>query len=187
MDYANRKPKPKKKPGKSGTQRGKSNRGAAPKQTRQVPWLAVVIVIALIAFFVYGLITIKGDGDNPEQTQPADTQAVDDLPAKPQEKWQYIEELVSKQVEVDVPERELGPPKLMQCGSFRKQSDAERLRAEIAMAGLESQVRGTEGSNGLWYRVILGPYETKRAAERDRHKLQRAKIYGCAIWNWNLD
>ena len=55
------------------------------------------------------------------------------------------------------------------------------------MAGLESQVRSSEGKNGLWYRVILGPYETKRAAERDRHKLQRAKIYGCAIWNWNLD
>lgn len=187
MDYANRKPKPKKKSGKSTSQRGKSTRGAAPKQTKQVPWVAVVIVIALIAAFVYGLITIKGDGDNSALAEQDNAQAVDDLPVKPQEKWQYIEELESKQVEVDVPERELGPPKLMQCGSFRKQSDAERLRAEIAMAGLESQVRGTEGKNGLWYRVILGPYETKRAAERDRHKLQRAKIYGCAIWNWNLD
>ncbi|HAR56268.1 MAG TPA: cell division protein FtsN [Idiomarina baltica] len=187
MDYANRKPKPKKKSGKSSGQRGKpSARGAAAKQPKQVPWVAIVLVLALMAAFIYGLLSINGDGDK-LPAKPTDQQAADELPPKPKEKWQYIQELESKQVEVDVPERELGPPKLMQCGSFRKQSDAERLRAEIAMAGLESQVRSSEGKNGLWYRVILGPYETKRAAERERHKLQRAKIYGCAIWNWNLD
>ncbi|HAS15760.1 MAG TPA: cell division protein FtsN, partial [Idiomarina abyssalis] len=56
------------------------------------------------------------------------------LPEKSAERWRYIEELESKEVEVDVPEREVGPPKLMQCGSFRQQADAERLRAQIAMA-----------------------------------------------------
>ncbi|NAW96105.1 cell division protein FtsN, partial [Vibrio sp. V42_P2S4T144] len=37
-----------------------------------------------------------------------------------------------------------------------------------------------------WYRVVLGPYKFKRDAERDRHKLQRAKIEPCAIWKENL-
>lgn len=187
MDYANRKPK--KQPKRNASKKKPAARGATRRQTesRQVPWLVIVIAIALIGAFTYGLVSINGSSNGSAQTPVVQPPPKDLLPEKPQERWQYIEELESKEVEVDVPERELGPPKLMQCGSFRQQADAERLRAQIAMAGLESQVRATTGSNGLWYRVILGPYQTKRDAERDRHKLQRAQIYGCAIWNWNLD
>lgn len=189
MDYANRKPKkaPKKGAGKKPkkqTQRGATSRNAG---QRQVPWLIIVIAVALIAAFTYGLITINGSSGSADSTPIIQPPPEDLLPEKPEERWQYIDELEHKEVQVDVPERELGPPKLMQCGSFRQKADADRLRAQIAMVGLESQVRATEGSNGLWYRVILGPYETKRDAERDRHKLQRAQVFGCAIWNWNLD
>lgn len=189
MDYANRKPKKQPKRGaKSKTSRQKA-RGASPRQSanKQVPWLIVMIAIALIGAFAYGLIQISGSSETAVQQPTVKAPPKDLLPAKPEERWQYIEELETKEVEVDVPEREIGPPKLMQCGSFRQQSDAEQLRAQIAMVGLESQIRGTTGNNGLWYRVILGPYETKRDAESDRHKLQRAQIYGCAIWNWNID
>lgn len=188
MDYANRKPKsPKRKPNKKKGSTKKQQRGAKPVADRKpVPWFVVMIAVGLIALFTYTLVQINGKSEEvvtpEEQSPPADL-----LPEKSAERWRYIEELESKEVEVDVPERELGPPKLMQCGSFRQESDAERLRAQIAMAGMESQVRSTEGSNGLWYRVILGPYETKRDAERDRHKLQRNQVFGCAIWNWNLD
>ena len=188
MDYANRKPKsPKRKPTKKKGNNKKQQRGAKPVTDRKpVPWFVVVIAVGLIALFTYILVQISGKSEQTEQPQvqppPADL-----LPEKSAERWRYIEELESKEVEVDVPEREVGPPKLMQCGSFRQQSDAERLRAQIAMAGMESQMRATEGSNGFWYRVILGPYETKRDAERDRHKLQRNQVFGCAIWNWNID
>ncbi len=74
----------------------------------------------------------------------------------------------------------------MQCGSFRKQGQAEELKARIAFQGFEAQVRPSEGSSGRWYRVIIGPYESKRLAEKQRHTLQRAKINGCKIWLWNL-
>ena len=190
MDYANRKPKKKPSPkAKKATAKRPKTRGAERlnRGEKQVPWLIVIVAILLIAAFTYGLVTISGNSDKQADNPVIQPPPKDLLPEKPQERWQYIEELESKEVEVDVPEREIGPPKLMQCGSFRQQTDAERLRAQIAMAGLESQVRATSGSNGVWYRVILGPYETKRAAERDRHKLQRAQIHGCAIWNWNID
>jgi cell division protein FtsN len=45
-------------------------------------------------------------------------------------------------------------------------------------------VRKSSGTNGIWYKVILGPYENKRAAERNKHTLQNAKINGCQIWLW---
>ncbi|RUO63715.1 SPOR domain-containing protein [Pseudidiomarina insulisalsae] len=181
MDYANRKRPPQRKSAK-----GKNNRKAP---QRQVPWGIVVLAIVLVVALVLGLRFIAGGNpDAPATTTevPASTPqpTAEPIPEKPEERWQYIEELENLEVEVDVPERELGPPKLMQCGSFRKQSDAERLRAAIAMQGLESKIYPSNG--GTWYRVVLGPYETKRAAEADRHTLQRANIHGCQIWNWNL-
>ncbi|RUO76677.1 SPOR domain-containing protein [Pseudidiomarina taiwanensis] len=191
MDYANRgRPPQKKKPQKKRTSKSRAKAPARPA----VPWWLVILAIVLVVALVLGLRFISGKGEQQaqqpsaqplpqQQTTAEDSEA---LPEKPEERWQYIEELENFEVEVDVPERELGPPKLMQCGSFRREADAQTLKAQIAMVGLEAQVRATNGSNGLWYRVILGPYETKRDAERDRHKLQRAQVFGCQIWNWNL-
>lgn len=183
MDYANRKRPAPRKPAK------KTKKAARPA----VSWWVVLLAIVLVTGFVWLLVTISGQSKKVAVESPpaVETPAVQPqqqpaLPEKPEERWQYIEELENQEVIVDVPEREVGPPKLMQCGSFRNRADAEELRAMIAMLGLESQVRTTEGSNGVWHRVILGPYEGRRAAEADRHKLQRGKINGCQIWNWNL-
>ena len=54
------------------------------------------------------------------------------------------------------------------------------------MAGLESQVRATEGSNGLWYRVI--PNFMKPSVMPSVIAISCSVIvFGCAIWNWNID
>jgi cell division protein FtsN len=75
---------------------------------------------------------------------------------------------------------------LMQCGSFRAASQAQKMKATIAFQGLEAQVRPSDGKSGRWHRVILGPYDSKRLAEKHRHSLQKANINTCKIWNWNL-
>ncbi|MCC5854757.1 MAG: SPOR domain-containing protein [Idiomarina sp.] len=110
--------------------------------------------------------------------------AEDPLPEMPEERWRYIQELENKQVEVVVPERAEAHPRLMQCGSFRREAEADALRAQIAFIGLESQIRRTEGTQGMWYRVVLGPFENQRAAQRTNNQLQRAGVHGCQIWNW---
>lgn len=201
MDYANRgRPPKKKKPAAKGKAKSGKRGARSTKQSPAVPWSVVALAIVLVVGFAWFLTSIYGQAEQeghsvsapPKldiKTQPPTDADKVDTDIDP--RWDYIEELENSEVQVDVPERELGPPKLMQCGSFRSQSDAEGLRARIAMVGLESQVRASEGTTeanrGTWHRVILGPYETKRDAERDRHKLQRAQIFGCQIWNWNLD
>ena len=65
-------------------------------------------------------------------------------------------------------------------GKTKRATCQQNWKVRIAFQGLSSEVRKT----GNWYRVILGPYERKRPAEKDRHKLQRAKIHGCQIWLW---
>ncbi len=162
----------------------KKNRRAAPKRPNTgkqgFPVFAVLIALSLTAFIGYFIFAVE----KPEVTTTVTKKPVKKeelLPEKPQPKWQYEESLPKKEIEVDIPEEEKNTrPYQMQCGSFKKQGDAESLKARIAFQGINSIVKKT----GSWYRVILGPYDRKRMAEKERHKLQRAKINGCQIWYW---
>lgn len=167
--------------------RGRSKKQAPPPKP-SLPWLRLIITCILVAGFGYFLWSLKYNA--PEQAAAAeteikaDTEVKDILPEIPEEEWEFITSLPEYSVEIE--DKQQDQPtilRLMQCGSFRKESQAQELKAKIAMQGLESQVKT---KSGRWYRVILGPYENKRLAEKDRHTLQRAKIIGCKIWNWNL-
>lgn len=168
--------------------RGRTKKQAPPPPKHSLPWLRLVITFALVAAFGYFLWSLKDNA--PEQTAAiateaqVDSEVEDILPEIPEEEWEFITSLPEYSVEIE--DKQQDQPiilRLMQCGSFRKESQAQELKAKIAMQGLESQVKT---KSGRWYRVILGPYKNKRLAEKDRHTLQRAKIIGCKIWNWNL-
>jgi len=166
---------PRQKPTKRPPNRRNNN-----KQKKQgFPYIASLVALLLIAFIAYFVFAVEKPPAKPKQNKLPVKEEI--LPEKPQPKWDYVDALKNKEIEVDIPE-EKGPkrPYQMQCGSFRSQNDAETLKARIAFQGLESQVKKT----GDWYRVILGPYDRKRVAEKQRHKLQRAKINGCQIWYW---
>jgi cell division protein FtsN len=168
--------------------RGRSKKAVPPPPKRSLPWISLVIILSLVAVFVYFLWTIKGSAPqiNDEQPVAKIKPAADDaLPDMPKEEWEFIKTLPEYTVEIDEAEQQKSTVRyLMQCGSFKVGSQAEELKAKIAFQGLEAQVRKSEGSS--WYRVILGPYDSKRNAEADRHHLQKEKINGCQIWNWNL-
>jgi cell division protein FtsN len=144
------------------------------------PILAVLAILLLTVFLGYFIFAVE----KPVQQviinkEPPNTE--EELPEKPQPQWEYENSLKTNEVEVDIPVVSAPTrPYQMQCGSFRRKNDAESLKVRIAFQGLTSEVRKT----GNWYRVILGPYKRKRPAEKDRHKLQRAKIHGCQIWLW---
>ncbi len=153
--------------------------------------LIAALTLAAVGGFGYFLYAINGSSDNAPviESKPPEIQKKPEkssIPPPPkEEKWQYIEELKNKTVEVEVKELEKKGPYLMQCGSFRSSQQAEAMKAKMAFMGLEAEVRKSNGKNGIWYRVVLGPYETKRLAEKDRHKLKRQSISGCKIWNWS--
>jgi cell division protein FtsN len=165
----------------------KKTRRAAPKRPSKkakaqgFPFLAVGIAIILTAFLGYFMFAVDKPPPVVDVVNKQPVKKEEPLPEKPQPKWQYEKSLPSKEVIVEIPEVEENTrPYQMQCGSFRQQGDAESLKARIAFQGLNSTVKKT----GSWYRVILGPYDRKRTAEKERHKLQRAKINGCQIWYW---
>ena len=57
---------------------------------------------------------------------------------------------------------------ILQAGSFRQQSDADRRRGELALLGLEATVEAIENDSGQWYRVYLGPYGSRSEMARAR-------------------
>ncbi|MBU3006156.1 SPOR domain-containing protein [Paraglaciecola arctica] len=171
--------------------RGRGKKTAPPPPKPSLPWLRIIITLVLVAGFAYFLWSIKGTAPDDTTTKVVtpeqNTKQENALPEIPEEEWEFIKTLPEYTVEIDHKEQDQPTVRrLIQCGSFRTDGQAQELKAKIAFQGLEAQVRPSQGSSGKWYRVILGPYDSKRGAEKDRHTLQRAKINGCKIWNWNL-
>ncbi len=57
---------------------------------------------------------------------------------------------------------------LLQAGSFRLQKDADRRRGELALLGLEASIEESRNDNGLWFRVYIGPFESRSAMAEAR-------------------
>jgi len=66
---------------------------------------------------------------------------------------------------------------LLQAGSFRKQDEAEALRAELILAGLAattSEVRLV--GEDRWFRVLVGPYTSPRETRKAMSALRTKEI-----------
>lgn len=149
------------------------------------PLIPFAVAIILLIGFVAFLYLLKQNSVS-ETESDQQQQQEEKLPEIPQSKWEFLDGLAEKEVEVELPDEQLSerePPEyVMQCGSFRTQGKAEEMRAQIAFAGLEAFVQKSEGENGIWYRVVLGPYDKKREAERHRRRIRELNINSCRIW-----
>ena len=70
-----------------------------------------------------------------------------------------------------------GPRYWLQAGAFRSAAQADSLKARLTLTGLPVRVvSGRGGNNILWYRVRVGPYSSKSAANSGKQRLKRQKI-----------
>lgn len=185
--------------GQASTQVRKQNKRNTKQHKEPTPWLRIIAAVGIIAGFAYGLYWLEFENsvDGIDQNIVADSSASSSpevnsadkakkqprLPTLREEEWAFIDALPEYSVEVDVEEAPASDKTyIMQCGSFRKISQAESLKARIAFQGLESEVVESNGANGRWFRVVLGPFDRKRMAESQRHQLRRGNILGCKIW-----
>lgn len=66
---------------------------------------------------------------------------------------------------------------ILQTGSFRSAEDAERQRAMVAFQGLKGSVDRITASDGsYWYRVHVGPFESRSRMNRAVDKLVAINI-----------
>jgi cell division protein FtsN len=65
----------------------------------------------------------------------------------------------------------------LQAGAFQKASDADNLKARLALAGLEAQIQtATTADKTVWHRVRLGPYADQDALNHAKALLRENKI-----------
>jgi len=70
---------------------------------------------------------------------------------------------------------------VLQAGSFRNLADADRMRALIAMQGVESKIQKVTIDKDTWHRVRVGPINDLKRLEDTRSKLRQARIDALVI------
>ncbi len=64
----------------------------------------------------------------------------------------------------------------LQAGSFRSEGEADKVRAKLAFAGIESKLQKVSIDTDVWHRVRIGPYTDLDALNRVRTRLRQAEI-----------
>jgi len=57
---------------------------------------------------------------------------------------------------------------LLQAGAFKQREDAESRRAQLLLLNLNPTIEETNGDNGRWYRVYLGPFASRSKLSKAR-------------------
>lgn len=70
----------------------------------------------------------------------------------------------------------------LQAGAFQNASDADNLKARLALAGLEAQIQtATLPDKSVWHRVRMGPYTNAQELDRVRTALKENNIENAVI------
>jgi cell division protein FtsN len=134
-----------------------------------------------------------------EQISPADVEEV--APAGDEaRKSPYDFFTVLPEMEVVVPEQELSQKNrpaetpaaqaqadsgsyLLQVGSFREKSDAEQLKARLALLGITARIQSVTVNDVTWHRVRIGPVSGVRQADEMRTRLSANGIESLVMKN----
>ncbi|MGH8251433.1 MAG: SPOR domain-containing protein [Steroidobacteraceae bacterium] len=150
------------------------------------------LVIGLGVGLAVGLALYFFDPRAPKSPEHAATDAAEPASAResagedPGTSYDFYEMLPN--FEVVVPEREVAVPRdapapveaqgayVLQAGSYRRFEDADRVRAQLALQGIESRVQNVSIDNDTWHRVRVGPITDLKELNRVRDRLREAEM-----------
>lgn len=122
---------------------------------------------------------------------PAKQQADTDKPQKP--RFDFYKMLPNFEVVIpeqdkavqrsgDIAEIETPGAYVLQAGSFREHADADRLKASLALLGIQSSIQEVTIDNAqTWHRVRIGPYTDLDKINDIRDRLQENGIPALVI------
>ncbi|WP_439106259.1 SPOR domain-containing protein [Congregibacter sp.] len=157
------------------SQSRKSTRGASRQHEPShsgagLKWYAAGVATGLFIAFMLYLVTLPAEpGSAPELAGSPTVNT-------PEPEYEFFEVLPNQEITVDVDPADLPKPRsagsgkqyLLQAGSFRQAADADRRRGELLLLGLNPSVEDTRGDTGRWYRVVLGPFDSRSAMAKAR-------------------
>src|SRR5271167_2487236 len=65
---------------------------------------------------------------------------------------------------------------VLQAGSYKNFADADRVRAQLALQGVESKVQKVSVDNDTWHRIRIGPISDLNQLNRLRTVLRKADV-----------
>jgi cell division protein FtsN len=126
-----------------------------------------------------------------KEKKPAPRSATDDAsdkePAGSGTEYTFYDKL--KNFEVVIPEKEKDVHRdvkpapettpgtyILQAGSYKNFADADRIRAQLALQGVESKVQKVTVESESWFRVRIGPFSNLEQLNRTRARLRQADV-----------
>jgi cell division protein FtsN len=70
---------------------------------------------------------------------------------------------------------------VLQAGSYRNEADADRVRAQLSMQGIDAKVQRVAVDSDVWHRVRIGPITKLDDLNRLRKQLQAADVDALVI------
>ena len=127
-------------------------------------------------------------------SKPVDTKAADKKARQPRFNFYTI----LPELEVLIPDSEIRMPEkntstsptgkpaaakqyVLQAGSFRNRGDADRLKAQLALLGLEASIQSVNVNREDWHRVRVGPYKNTGDLYRNLNLLHRNDVDAMAM------
>ncbi|HEY0766536.1 MAG TPA: SPOR domain-containing protein [Steroidobacteraceae bacterium] len=169
------------------------------RRLREFGYGALVGVVATSMAFVYlGGSTAHKTQDpadaprpDPHRTAPADAGGVGS--GRVSEKYDFYQMLPN--FEVVVPEKDKDVKRdlpaaakierpgvyVLQAGSYRSEADADRVRAQLALQGVDAKVQRVAVDADVWHRVRIGPISNLDQLNRVRRQLRAAEVDALVI------
>jgi cell division protein FtsN len=70
---------------------------------------------------------------------------------------------------------------VLQAGSYRNEADADRVRAQLSLQGIDAKVQRVAVDSDVWHRVRIGPINKLDQLNRLRKQLQAADVDALVI------
>jgi cell division protein FtsN len=70
---------------------------------------------------------------------------------------------------------------VLQAGSYRNEADADRVRAQLALQGIDAKVQRVAVDTDVWHRVRIGPITNLDDLNKKRRQLQAADVDALVI------
>src|SRR6195256_4439825 len=130
---------------------------------------------------------------DPYRAAPADAESGGVGPGRTAEKYDFYQMLPN--FEVVVPEKDKDVKRdlpaaakierpgvyVLQAGSYRNQTDADRVRAQLALQGVDARVQRVAVDTDVWHRVRIGPITNLDELNKVRRQLRAAEVDGLGI------
>jgi len=163
----------------------------APKKLAGWVWFIIGLSLGVFGSFIFYVSqVVPVDHEVAKLLDPSTHEAKPDPSSKATElKWEFHEIFPKSVVPIieeygaDGSKHQVSTPSsyLLQAGSFRNRKDADSLRGELILIGLNPNIKKITKNNEIWHRVLVGPLNSELELSRARNRLAEASIESIAL------